>query len=214
VSYYKDPSPANPQIIVEWRSNVNLSTSIEYRPKDGAPILEQSKSELTQKHKASLTGLSDNTLYSFYVFGRDEFGNLAKSDTYTLFTDLDARPAVISDVVIQTSNIGEGTVDKSQIVVLFKTDEPTTAFVEYGEGISDKDFPYKTKEKTEMSEYHAITLTSLNPESLYHLRINVRDKGNNLTQSKTLLGIPGRPPQSAMAIILNAFVKLLWFVWA
>jgi hypothetical protein len=211
VNYYKDPSPANPQIIVEWKSNVNLSSSIEYRPKDGEPILEQSKSDMTQLHKATLAKLKDNTLYSFYTFGRDEFGNLAKSDTYTLFTDLDARPAVISDIVIQSSNIGEGTVDKSQVVVLFKTDEPTTAYVEYGEGISDKEFPYKTQETTQVSEYHAIALTSLNPDSPYHIKIIAKDKGNNLTRSKTMIAIPGQPSQSALSIILNAFFK--FFGW-
>jgi hypothetical protein len=211
VSYYKDPSPANPQIIIEWKSNVNLSTSIEYRPKDGEPILEQSKSDMTTSHKASLTNLKDNTTYTFYTFGRDEFGNLAKSDVYTLYTDLDTRPPVITDIVIESSNVGQGTVDKSQVVVLFRTDEPTVAYVEYGEGIADDEFPYKTQETAEMTQYHAIAVTGLNPDIPYHIRINVHDKGSNLTQSKTSIIIPGKPTFSALTIILNAFMK--FFGW-
>jgi len=211
VTYYKDISPANPAIIVEWKSNVNLTSSIEYRPKDGQPILEQSKSDMTQNHKVTLTQLKDNTTYTFYTFGRDEFGNLAQSDTYTLFTDLDSRPAVISDLVVESSNIGQGTVDKSQVVVLFKTDEPTSAYVEYGEGLTSSEFPYRTQQTSEMTQYHAVAVTSLNPDKPYHLRVNVRDKGNNLTQTKTLIAIPGEPSRSALAIILNAFFK--FFGW-
>jgi len=213
VSYQKDTSGPRPAIVVTWKSNVPISTSIEYRPKDGLPILEQSKSALTQDHKATLVELKDSTEYTLYTFGRDQFGNLAQSDTHTLFTDLDTRSPEISDITIESSNVGEGTVDKAQIVVSFKTDEPTTTQVEYAEGIGTEEFPYKTAEDTSLSQSHVIVIGDLKPSTPYTLRILAKDKAYNLTTSKSFVAIPGEPSMSVLTIMLNTLTKLFgWMI--
>ncbi|MDH4358810.1 MAG: fibronectin type III domain-containing protein [Candidatus Berkelbacteria bacterium] len=213
ISYYKDTSGPYPAIVIVWKSNVPISTSIEYRPKDGLPILEQSKSAMTQDHKATLTELKDNTEYTFYTFGRDQFGNQARSDTHTLFTDLDARAPEISDITIESSNVGEGTVDKARIVVSFKTDEPTTNQVEYGEGLGADEFPYKTTENTALSQNHVVVISDLKPSTPYTLRILVKDKAYNLTTSKSFVAVPGEPSMSVLTIMLNTLTKLFgWMI--
>ncbi len=211
VSFDTDYSDAEPQTSISWTTNVATTSSVEYFPKSGGNVAyEESQSDLITTHKVKLTKLSDNTSYSFYVSGTDQFGNKATSDEYIFNTPFDSRPARITDVQVETSNVGLDKQDKAQIIVSWKTDEPATTQVEYGKGVSG-DYTNKTSEDKTLTNEHFVILSDLEPNQPYHLRVISKDKGGNESIGEDTNSIPGEVPRSMLQVIFSTFEKV--FGW-
>jgi hypothetical protein len=124
---------------------------------------------------------------------------------------LTPAPPQISQITIETSNVGLDKQDKAQIAVSWRTDEPTTSQVEYGEGISGTKYTNKTNEDKALITSHLVIIPDLTPGKPYHIRVISTDKGNNTTKSQDHTVISGDVPRSALQIILNTFTRL--FGW-
>ena len=102
-----------------------------------------------------------SSTYEFYAYGIDQYGNTTKSNTMQITTPLDSRPPTVSNIVIETSNVGLGNQDEAQIVVSWKTDEPATSLVEYGEGISGTEYNFKTNHDPTLTTSHLVIISGL-----------------------------------------------------
>ena len=109
-----------------------------------------------------------------------------------------------SDIVIETSNVGVGKEDEAQIAVSWKTDEPATSRVDYGEGISSDQYTQSSTEDPTQTNSHLVIVSGLQDSTPYHLRVCSKDKGGNETCSKDNTVIPGEAPKSILNIILQA----------
>ncbi len=211
VSFDTDYSDAEPQTAISWTSNVPTTSSVEYFPKSGGNVsYEESQSELITSHKVKLTKLSDDTSYSFFVSGTDQFGNKSTSDEYIFNTPFDSRPAKISNLAVEASNVGLDKQDKAQLIVSWKTDEPATTQVEYGEGVSG-DYTNKTSEDKTLTNEHFVIISDLEPSKPYHLRAISKDKGGNESVSEDTNSIPGEVPRSMLQVIYATFKNI--FGW-
>ena len=195
---------------VTWKTNVLSSSSIFYGVK-GEDKKEITKSDLKLEHEIRLEQLSDNSQYEIYVAGADSYGNQFKSSTNVVTTEYDSRPAQISAVVIESSNVGLDKQDKAQIAVSWKTDEPTSSQVEYAEGISGSEYTNLTTEDKTLTTNHLVIIPNLTPSTPYHVRISVVDRGGNVSKSEDHTVIPGDVPKSALQIILATFQRI--FGW-
>ena len=211
VSFETDLKETQPKSFITWTTNVPTTSSVEYVPRGGNVTYEESQSSLITSHKVELSHLSDDTSYSFYVFGSDQFGNKATSDEYIFSTPFDSRPAQISDVLIETSNVGLNKRDKAQIVVSWKTDEPATGYVEYSEGLTGTSYKQRSAEDNNLAASHLVIISDLKPNQPYHLRVLSRDKGSNLTESADNSIIAGEVPKSIFNIIIETFENI--FGW-
>jgi len=156
--------------------------------------------------------LNDSTSYEVYATGTDQYGNEAKSDTNTFTTPLDTTPPVISDLTIETSNVGLGKEDKAQIAVSWITNKAATSQVEYGEGVSGDQYSNKTTEDKGLVTQHLVIISDLTPSSPYHLHAVSVDKNGNIGKSDDSTAIPGEVQKSILQIILQTLQNVFGWI--
>ncbi len=186
-------------------ANVEVAFSVQYSPSTDSAKKEVATAEFKKVHEFTVNGLSDQSKYSFQAIARDQLGNEVKSEVKTFDTPNDSRPPAITDISTESSNVGLNKQDKAQIVVAWKTDEPTTSMIEYGEGMSGTDYSQKTKEDATMTNSHLVIISDLEPSQAYHIRISSTDKGGNNTKSEDISVVPGEVPKSVLQMLLNTF---------
>jgi hypothetical protein len=206
LSFTKKSDEATPAVIVEWDSNVEITSSVFYGP-NGQAKKEKSTTEKKKNHQVIISQLEDSSTYEFYTTGIDQYGNTAQSNKYSYVTPADSRAPTISNIVIETSNVGYDKTDKSQVIISWKTDEPATSTVQYGEGISGTDYTSSTTEDKLMTTDHLIIISDLIPGTPYHFRVLSKDKGENIARSEDNTIISGEVNRSVLQIILNVFRK-------
>lgn len=194
---------------IAWQTNVPTSSIVKYST-DGVNFREQSTSDLVLDHEIMISELVDQSEYTIYASGRDQFGNVAESNKITFDTPTDSRAPKISDIIIEASNVGNST-DKAQIAISWKTDEPADSQVEYDTGLTGNDYTRKTSLDSTYTKHHLVIISDLVPGKPYHLRILTTDIAGNLTKSGDNTVITGEVSRSALQIILNTMQNL--FGW-
>jgi len=196
---------------VSWRTNVPATSSLFYGPK-GSSKTEIATSDKINDHTLAVSSLSNSSSYEFYVAGTDEYGNSTQSSVLSFATPADRRPPTISDVIIETSNVGLNKQDKAQIIVSWKTDEPASSYVEYDKGLTGADYKQKTAEEKSMTNSHLVIISDLEPSQPYHLRVASADAGGNKATSEDIAIIAGDVPKSIFQIITNTFENIFGWV--
>lgn len=192
---------------VTWTTNVPSSSTITYG-KVGSGGVDVLKSELTTNHKIVISGLEDDSNYFLLAQSRDGDGNLAISDAQRFRTALDTRPPTISDVTIETSIRGTGTEARGQVIVSWRTDEPSTSQVGYADGSTATVFNNKTTEDTQRTTEHIVVLANLPTSKVYSIQAISYDKSRNIGVSDPQTSIVGRANESVLTIILNALQRI------
>lgn len=194
---------------VSWTTNVPTSTVVKFSA-SGSFFQEKATSELVTDHEILIPDLADSSLYTIYAAGRDQFGNIAESNRVTYDTPNDTRPPKISEIVIESSNVGNSS-SKAQIAVSWKTDEPANSQIEYSEGISGTEYTRKTTLDATYTNHHLVIISDLDPGKPYHLRVVSTDLGGNTVNSGDNTVITGEVSKSALQIILNTMQNI--FGW-
>ncbi len=197
----KDKS--RPAIKVSWNTNVATSSIVKYSAA-GETDKEEVKAKLVTEHEITIENLSDETNYKVSVSGMDSIGNLTDATSSTITTPQDSRPPEISDITIETSNVGLNRQDKAQVVVSWKTDEPATSRVEYGVGLTGDNHEKQTNEDTNLTTSHVVIISDLEPTSPYRLKIDSKDKSGNLAKSDDQIVVSSEVPRSVLRVLLNA----------
>ncbi len=193
---------AEGQTEVYWKTNVPATSSVEYYNENIAPKT-QGNAALTKDHAILLFGLEDATTYKFKIHGSDEFGYEAVSDEREFTTLEDTTPPEIFSVQSESNTIGSGESSKIQIVISWKTDEPTTSQVEYGVGLGGSDYTDQTEENAELVMDHLAVISDLTPAKTYHFRVVSSDKANNQTKSGSYTVLTSRKRESFLQLIIS-----------
>ncbi|MBC7943236.1 fibronectin type III domain-containing protein [Candidatus Saccharibacteria bacterium] len=189
--------------MVTWKTNVPASSILTYG-KVGTNGSDEYLSKLTIEHEIILRGLEDDSQYFLLAQSRDVDGNLAVGDRQIFKTALDTRPPKISGTRVETSIKGNGSEARGQIVISWKTDEPTTGQVAYADGSGGTDYSNKTSEDARLSTDHVVIISDLPTSKVYHLQPISRDKSQNIATGKDKSAIIGRASESILNIILNS----------
>jgi hypothetical protein len=193
-----------------WQTNVPTTSTAKYST-EGIKSLETTTSDMTTSHKITIEGLADKSVYEIFVSGRDKFGNETTSNKVTFDTPKDSRPPKISDIVIETSNVGNISTGKAQVVVSWKTDEPANSQIEYGVGLGGNDYTYKTTLDKTYTNSHLVIISNLDPSKPYHLRILTDDMAGNVTKSGDNTVVTGDVSKSALDVIFTTLQNI--FGW-
>ncbi|MBM4249663.1 MAG: hypothetical protein FJ149_09590 [Euryarchaeota archaeon] len=179
------PRISNPRVVavtrtgatVLWETDEIADGFVEYGTTT-AYGLSSSASEYSLSHSLPLNGLSPDTLYHLRVRSADPSGNLGIGPDVTFRTlktpaGQDLVPPVIS--ALQVTGV-----TNRLAIVIWTTDEPANAEVEYGTttafGLRASDPAY--------TYYHSITIDNLQPSTDYVLRVRSFDiPGNGPTVS-------------------------------
>ncbi|MBP6880838.1 discoidin domain-containing protein [Candidatus Saccharibacteria bacterium] len=195
---------------ITWTTNVATSSLIRFSAKDIASK-EISDSNLVTEHEIIVRDLLDDTEYSFKAESRDKDGNLATSDSQVLRTALDTRPPKISDVTVETTIRGSGSEARGQIVLSWKTDEPATGQVAYGEGSNLSEFNSKTSEDASLSTEHIVIVSDLPTSKVYSVVPISNDNAKNNGTGEPQSAIIGRASDDIISIVLNTLKKVFGF---
>lgn len=201
--------PTSSQVI-SWRTNVPASSLLRYVP-EGGSAREISEPGLRTEHKITVRGLLDDTKYSFVAESRDADGNLAVSDTQNLRTALDTRVPKISDIMVEPSIRGTGAEARGQIIVSWKTDEPATSQVAFGEGTLSTVLNSRTSEDMTLTTDHIVIISDLAPSKVYSVQPVSSDKSRNSGIGSVQTAIIGRASDSVITVVLGTLRKIFGF---
>ena len=196
---------------VSWTTNVPATSQVVYG-KVGQGVAEISDSKLLTEHEITIKDLDDNSEYSLIVQSRDGDGNLATSERQVFKTALDTRPPKIRDVQVETTIRGVGSEARGQLVVTWKTDEPSTSQVAFGEGASTASFSSQTTEDANPTTEHIVIISDLSTSKVYNVQAMSKDKANNQAKSEPQSTIVGRASDSILSIIFNTLQNLFGFL--
>jgi len=194
---------------VTWETNVETSTDVVYSA-SGIAAKQKNQAKLETGHAVEIDNLADSSTYTIVASGRDKFGNTATSEPKTYETLLDTRPAKITDIATESSNVGLGQRETAQVVISWKTDEPATSMVVYGEGISGET-TQKTPEDTSLKTAHMVVISNLKPSVVYHFKTISKDRGGNISESGDNVIIAGEVRKSTFKAIMDALSNI--FSW-
>jgi len=190
---------------VSWETNVPASSELAY----GVTGLSESSvtPALVVKHEVVIRGLKDDSQYRLVARSRDGSGNMAVSDEQIFKTALDTRPPVVSDIVTDSAIRGTGAEARGQVVISWRTDEPSSSQVAYGEGTSGF-LSNTTNEDARMTYEHIVVISDLSPSRVYHFEPRSFDAGRNQGSGEQQVAIIGRASDSVLSIIFNALQQL------
>ncbi len=195
---------------VTWTTNVPSTSTVTYG-KVGSGGVDIQDSTQTTQHQITLRNLEDDSEYFLVAQSRDGGGNLAVSDRQQFRTALDTRPPKVSDIVIETSIRGTGAEARGQVVVSWKTDEPSTSQVAYAEGSNAAVFNNKTSEDGGLGTEHIVIVSDLPTSKVYSIQPVSKDKSGNAGVGEPQSAIIGRASDSVLTIILNSLQKVFGF---
>lgn len=195
---------------VSWVTNVPASSQLSYSRDNQAPT-EVSDSKLVTDHEIVIRDLEDSSTYGLIASSRDAAGNLATSDRQTFKTALDTRPPKITDISVEKVVRGSGSEARGQIVVTWKTDEPSTSQVQYAEGASATELNNQSIEDGNLTTEHIAIISDLSPSKAYNVRPVSRDKADNQGIGGSQSIIIGRATDSIISIIFNTLQRMFGF---
>lgn len=201
--------------LVTWQTNTQTSSVVTYYPA-GRP--EESRDEVTTalktgNHRILLRGLRNETLYNLVIRVRDQAGNEALSSIQQFTTATDTRPPQITDLKTEgvPQKAGTALETGAQIIVSWKTDEPSTSQVEFGEGTGSS-YSQRTQEDTNLLYDHVVVISGLAPSQVYHLRALSKDINGNTGTSVDTITITPRQPDQALNLVISNLQEVFGFL--
>lgn len=159
--------------IVTWTTDEGATSLVDYGPTAGYG-LSASTPGFTQGHEVQLTSLSPATEYHYRVASMDFVGNGPTHSDDAVFTTTAAADPLI------TAAPSVAGVTGTTVTVFWTTDEPTSSAIEFGTTPSLGDVATGSGGTTD----HGVTLTGLEPTTLYYFRVAAIDScGNGPTHS-------------------------------
>ena len=192
---------------ITWNTNVPTSSNVTYGKINNAGI-EVSDSVLKVDHEIVIKDLEDDSEYFIVTQGRDKDGNLSTSDRQTFKTALDTRPPRVRDITVEVSIKGTGAEARGQVVVSWRTDEPSTSQVAYAEGSDAVVFNNKSALDSKLTTDHLVIVSDLPTSKLFSIKPLSKDKAGNEAGGDVQSAIVGKASDSVLTIILNTLQKI------
>lgn len=191
-------SPAEDTVYVQtyspWRQEYETDANSEFSldfPMDVFSVVGvQTNVPSGSNASVAWSNLSPNTEYSWYATVRDPSGKTTVGPLWTFTTGSgDTDPPAISNVLAVN-------VSDNEAGITWTTDEAADSLVEYGLDVS---YGSQASDPALVTG-HAITLSGLLPETVYHYRVTSEDSSGNAASSLdyTFTTLPGNHPPDAV----------------
>ena len=156
--------------VVTWETDEPATSQLMMCEPDGFCTWTEPKETLVTNHSVALSDLKPDTTYHYTVISMDAEQNEATSEgELATLGQGDTTPPVISGVDVS----GRG---ESSATINWETDEAATSQVEYG---TTDAYGLLTPLSEELTTGHNVTLTGLEPGTIYHFRVLSKDGGGN-----------------------------------
>jgi PKD repeat protein/pimeloyl-ACP methyl ester carboxylesterase len=200
------------QAIIEWATD-ELSTSLVEFGADGDLVSRRENPELTRLNRITLTNLEAKTVYEYRASSVDGSNNGPTQSRRLTFQTApgpdQTRPEIVGDPEVMSRS--------DQTAMLFwATDELADSFVEFG---TDETHLEQWTGMAEDVLEHRITLTNLEPATMYFYRVGSVDRSNNgPTRSAVFAFITESmsdtvPPAVPSGVSVEAGSESTWLTW-
>jgi hypothetical protein len=162
-----------------WKTSKESNGTVRFGTESGHYITETGmlSDYSLMSHSVDLMQLQRGKLYYYRVRSTDINGNMVESEEHTFTTDMgDVTPPVFTSG--PTAALTSGTT----IVVTWETDELSNTLLEYGITAVDT---YSVGRQDELTTFHQLSVSGLQPDQLYQWRAKSKDASGNLAVSKT-----------------------------
>jgi hypothetical protein len=193
---------------VAWTTNVPTSSDVTYSAL-GVKRAESS-AELTREHEVVISDLASSTEYDFLIGGRDQYGNQAASDRQKWRSGIDTKAPTISELSISATTVQGSGNAKAQLIISWRTDEPSTTQLQYGPGSSNK-FTKKTPLDPQPTVDHVVVLSGLDLAQVYRIQPITRDISGNTTYGAKLATVTPDRQQSPLDVVLDTLQRIFRF---
>jgi Purple acid Phosphatase, N-terminal domain len=199
---------ATTAVKVTWQTNVPTSSTVRYSGTGSTQ--EETTSELTTDHEMIIRDLASSTDYAFMIDGRDQYGNLATSETQKWRSTYDTRAPKVSNVSYGTTTIQGGSTTKAQLIVSWTTDEPATSQVTFGQP-NKKNSSKSTPLDTEPTTKHVVVISNLKLADIYAIQVVSRDISGNIARSTGTSVVTPDKETSVLDNVLTIMQKVFRF---
>ncbi len=199
---------------VVWTTDKPTSSIVEYKKSGGTSAERKTDLTLNTYHDVLVDKVTPNTTYLVKAYGDDANENRISAKTeLTVTTSQDVTPPTISNFKIE-STLVPGRADKIQTLISWKTDEPATTAVYYGEGSgSSKDvLPNKQEDTSTLTTNHTMIITNLKPGAIYRLQVASKDDAENEAKTPMRTIITPKQSESIVDVIFSNFDSTFQFM--
>jgi len=200
------------QATVSWGTNEAADSEIAFGTSATELLELRSESDFNTSHSITLTNLVAGTSYFYKVNSSDQNNNGPATSSVLEFTtdaspDL-AAPSITGDVSVAVSD--------EQALITWATDELSDSSVRFG--LTSGSLDFNTGESEDVTS-HSISLTNLQPATIYTYQVESIDKAGNgptkgaeLTFTTLAAGETAAlaAPSGLVATAGNGAVKLTW----
>ncbi|MBP9820292.1 hypothetical protein KBC79_06190, partial [Candidatus Woesebacteria bacterium] len=204
---------AKSTILLTWDSNTEISSIVTFYPIN-TPSLAKDEVNValkSGKHQMILYDLAPQTTYGILLKGKDVAGNEAAGELQQVTTASDTRPPMIADLKVDGEIIGTGDEATAQLIISYKTDEPSTAQIEFGEG-SGSTYSQKTQEDGTLTNSHLVVISEMTPAKVYHLRAISKDEAGNKAESVDKVVITPKATENALDLVITNMSSIFGFL--
>ena len=187
---------------IKWSSNIETDSTVTFTDTKTLESRTQGDAKLVLDHKIDLTNLNPGTEYIVTIEGRDIFGNMARSADIKIVTLIDNIPPKIDNIRTDVS-ISSSKKEKTQLVVVWKTDELATSQIALYESGNEEKRNNSSVYDSNLTTKHTVVFTNLNAGVVYRFRVESADKAGNLAKSGEFTVLTPKNRRSIFQIILD-----------
>jgi len=200
--------------VVVWATDEPTSSIVDYKNVATGRTLRIVDDAKNTSHSVKVENLIPGTNYQVDISGINAAGNVFDAGS-SLFikTSVDVTPPVITNVKVDSALV-LGLTDRTQTIISWQTDKPSTSTVYYEEGTGslNKDLTNKQEDLTTLTTNHAIVLTVLKPGTVYRFQVSSTDAANNTAKPPIRTIITPRRTESIIDVIFKNFNETFNFV--
>lgn len=207
---YKIEDIKDTTAVIIWETNTDTDSLVIYSNLETGESKTQGDTKLARVHNLKLEGLDSGTDYAVKIEGRDVLENTARGPEIKIKTLLDQIAPMIANVRTYTTIMSSK--GKAQLVIVWKTDEPSNSQVLLFDAANISDPVYSSSFDPNLTTNHTVVVTDLKLDTAYRLRIKSADKTGNSGLSQDFAALTPQEKKSIIAMILENFEKIFGWV--
>lgn len=203
-------------ITVAWKTNTLSNSQVHYTPFDGTALLEknsktQGTPEFVKDHEVTVSNLAANTNFLIEIASADVTGVSASKVIGTIHTTVDEQTPTISKVRSEAT-IFPGKTERTQTIIYWETDEPSTSQVFWKEGVGAGELAQSSRLDKEYTTSHVAVITSFTPGAVYRFQVASVDPSGNASRSTDYTILTPKKGETVIDLIITNFQDIFGFL--
>ncbi|MBU4216721.1 fibronectin type III domain-containing protein [Candidatus Parcubacteria bacterium] len=194
---------------IKWVTNKEANSAIQYAPyHDNLVALDEVKiiknDEYNIIHEIDVNDFQAGVFYDVEIISVDKKGNTVKEKLDRFSTQENDLPPEISNIKTNSTVFIDRN-NKTQTVISWLTNEPTSAQIFYQEGVhgAGGELSESTDVNNNFTKEHIFVITKFKPGTVYSFQIRAIDSGGNEVLSKINTFMTAKNKESIIQVIIK-----------